>query len=166
MFAPVRFIGKTFFSFGGMLGKLKMAVMAVVGIAVGMFLILVVLINGLLSICRAESTSADNILIAFWIKADCTIICTYKLFFTIMGAKFRSGDRGGSREGSGTWHTVEYARRYKRLVACYLERNGGFSKGNEMLVQSNKAYALKDNEGMEYIPELSDSRWEQQCLPI
>ena len=82
-----------------MLGKLKMAVMAVVGIAVGMFLILVVLINGLLSICRAESTSADNILIAFWIKADCTIICIYKLFFTIMGAKFRSGDRGGVQGG-------------------------------------------------------------------
>lgn len=71
-----------------------------------------------------------------------------------------------SREGSGTWHTVEYARRYQRLVACYLEKNGNFSKGNEMLVQSNKAYALKDNEGMEYILELSDSRWEQQCLPV
>lgn len=71
-----------------------------------------------------------------------------------------------SREGSGTWHTVDYARRYRRPVACYVEKNGGFSKGNEMLVQSNRAYALRDNEGMEYILELSDSRWEQQCLPV
>lgn len=71
-----------------------------------------------------------------------------------------------SQAGSGTWHTVEYARRFQRPVACYMEKNGDFSKGNEMLVQSNKAYALRDNEGIEYILELSNNRWEQQCLPI
>ncbi|MCM1090283.1 MAG: DNA-protecting protein DprA [Butyrivibrio sp.] len=71
-----------------------------------------------------------------------------------------------SKEGSGTWHTVEFARRYRIPVACYVEKNGIFSRGNEMLVQSNKAYALRDNEGMEYILELSDGRWEQQSLPI
>lgn len=71
-----------------------------------------------------------------------------------------------SREGSGTWHTVEFAKRYQRPVACYMEKNGVISKGNEMLVQKNMAYALKDKEGMEYILELSNSRWEQQCLPL
>ena len=38
--------------------------------------------------------------------------------------------------------------------------------GNEMLVQSNKAYASRDNEGMEHVLELPDTRWEQQCLLI
>lgn len=71
-----------------------------------------------------------------------------------------------SQEGSGTWHTVEYARRYKTPVACYVEKEGVLSSGNEILVQSNKAYALRDNEGMEYILELSGSRWEQQSLSI
>lgn len=71
-----------------------------------------------------------------------------------------------SQEKSGTWHTVEYARRLKRPVACYMEKEGASSVGNEMLVRSNKAYALRDNEGMEYVLELSDNRWEQQCLPI
>ncbi len=33
-----------------------------------------------------------------------------------------------SREGSGTWHTVEYAKRYQRPVACYMEKNGGFRR--------------------------------------
>ncbi len=71
-----------------------------------------------------------------------------------------------SQEKSGTWHTVEYARRLKRPVACYMEKEGVSSVGNEMLVRSNKAYALRDNEGMEYVLELLDNRWEQQCLPI
>lgn len=63
VFAPVRFIGKTFFSFGGMFGKLKMAVMAVAGVAVGMFLVLIVLINGMLSICRTESETAMTVIL-------------------------------------------------------------------------------------------------------
>lgn len=69
-----------------------------------------------------------------------------------------------SQEGSGTWHTVEYARRYNKPVACYMEKGGGSSVGNELLVRSNRAYALRDNEGMEYILELSGKRWEQQCF--
>lgn len=71
-----------------------------------------------------------------------------------------------SQEGSGTWHTVEYARRFMTPVACYLEKEGASSEGNEMLVQSKKAYALRDNEGMEFILELSGNRCEQQSLPI
>lgn len=71
-----------------------------------------------------------------------------------------------SQEGSGTWHTVEYARRLKTPVACYMEKDGTSSEGNEMLVQSKKAYALRDNEGMDFILELSGSRCEQQSLPI
>lgn len=71
-----------------------------------------------------------------------------------------------SQEGSGTWHTVEYAGRFRTPVACYMEKKGASSKGNEMLVQSKKAYALSDNEGMEFILELSGHQCEQQCLPI
>lgn len=71
-----------------------------------------------------------------------------------------------SREGSGTWHTVEYARRYQKMVACYLEKDGAANEGNEILVRKNKAYALRDNEGMDYILELSQNRCEQMTLPI
>lgn len=71
-----------------------------------------------------------------------------------------------SQKGSGTWHTVEYAKRFKIPVACYMEKDGTSSEGNELLVQSKKAYALKDNVGMDFILELSGNRFEQQCLPI
>lgn len=62
--------------------------------------------------------------------------------------------------------TVDYARRFKIPVACYIEKEGVSSMGNEMLVQHKIAYALKDNEGMEYILELSGNRFEQQRLLV
>lgn len=71
-----------------------------------------------------------------------------------------------SQKGSGTWHTVEYARRFKTPVACYMEKERASSEGNEILVQSKKAYALRDNEGMDFLLELSENRCEQQRLPI
>ena len=71
-----------------------------------------------------------------------------------------------SKQGSGTWHTVEYARRYQRLVACYMEKDGRPSEGNEILVQHNKAYAMSDSAGMDYILELSQNRFEQMELPL
>lgn len=71
-----------------------------------------------------------------------------------------------SKQGSGTWHTVEYARRYQRLVACYMEKDGRPSEGNEILVQHKKAYALSDSAGMDYILELSQNRFEQMELPL
>lgn len=71
-----------------------------------------------------------------------------------------------SKQGSGTWHTVEYARRYQRLVACYMEKDGRASEGNEILVQHNKAYAMSDSAGMDYILELSQNRFEQMELPL
>jgi len=71
-----------------------------------------------------------------------------------------------SREGGGTWHTVEYARRYRKLVACYIGKDRAANAGNEKLVEGRKAYALTDNAGMDYILDLSKSRCEQMTLPI
>lgn len=71
-----------------------------------------------------------------------------------------------SRQGSGTWHTVEYARRYQKMVACYIGKNTKEDDGNGILVRNNKAYALKDNAGMDYILEMSQNRYEQMTLPI
>ena len=71
-----------------------------------------------------------------------------------------------SRQGSGTWHTVEYARRYQKMVACYIGKNTKEDDGNGILVRDNKAYALKDNAGMDYILEMSQNRYEQMALPV
>ncbi len=71
-----------------------------------------------------------------------------------------------SRQGSGTWHTVEYARRYQKMVACYIGKNTNANDGNGILVRDNKAYALKDNAGMDYILEMSQNRYEQMSLPV
>lgn len=71
-----------------------------------------------------------------------------------------------SRQGSGTWHTVEYARRYQKMVACYIGKNTKEDDGNGILVRDNKAYALKDNAGMDYILEMSQNRYEQMSLPV
>lgn len=71
-----------------------------------------------------------------------------------------------SRQGSGTWHTVEYARRYQKMVACYLGKDAKEDDGNEILVRENKAYALRDNAGMDYIIEMSHNRYEQMSLPV
>lgn len=71
-----------------------------------------------------------------------------------------------SRQGSGTWHTVEYARRYQKMVACYIGKNTKEDDGNGILVRDNKAYALKDNAGMDYILEMSQNRYEQMALSI
>jgi len=71
-----------------------------------------------------------------------------------------------SRQGSGTWHTVEYARRYQKMVACYIGKNTKADDGNEILVRDNKAYALKDNAGMDYILEVSQNRYEQMTLSV
>lgn len=71
-----------------------------------------------------------------------------------------------SRQGSGTWHTVEYARRYQKMVACYIGKNTKEDDGNEILVRDNKAYALKDNAGMDYILEVSQNRYEQMTLSV
>lgn len=71
-----------------------------------------------------------------------------------------------SRQGSGTWHTVEYARRYQKMVACYIGKNTKEDDGNGILVRDNKAYALKDNAGMDYILEMSQNRYEQMTLPV
>lgn len=71
-----------------------------------------------------------------------------------------------SRQGSGTWHTVEYARRYQKMVACYIGKNTKADDGNEILVRDNKAYALKDNAGMDYILEASQNRYEQMTLSV
>ncbi len=71
-----------------------------------------------------------------------------------------------SRQGSGTWHTVECARRYQKMVACYIGKNTKEDDGNGILVRDNKAYALKDNAGMDYILEMSQNRYEQMALPV
>lgn len=71
-----------------------------------------------------------------------------------------------SRQGSGTWHTVEYARRYQKMVACYIGKNTKEDDGNGILVRDNKAYALKDNAGMDYILEMSQNRYEQMSLLV
>ncbi len=71
-----------------------------------------------------------------------------------------------SRQGSGTWHTVEYAKRYQKMVACYIGKNTKADDGNEILVRDNKAYALKDNAGMDYILEASQNRYEQMTLSV
>lgn len=71
-----------------------------------------------------------------------------------------------SRQGSGTWHTVEYARRYQKMVACYIGKNTKADDGNGILVRDNKAYALKDNAGMDYILEASQNSYEQMSLPV
>lgn len=71
-----------------------------------------------------------------------------------------------SQQGSGTWHTVEYARRYQKMVACYIGKNTKEDDGNGILVRDNKAYALRDNAGMDYILEMTQNRYEQMSLPI
>lgn len=71
-----------------------------------------------------------------------------------------------SRQGSGTWHTVEYARRYQKMVACYIGKDTKADDGNGILVRDNKAYALKDNAGMDYILKMSQNRYEQMSLPV
>lgn len=71
-----------------------------------------------------------------------------------------------SHAGGGTWHTVEYARRYQRLVACYIGKDEEPDSGNEILVRKNKAYALRDNDGIDYLLELSQRHCEQMKLPF
>lgn len=69
-----------------------------------------------------------------------------------------------SHAGGGTWHTVEYARKYQKLVACYIDKNEMPDSGNEILVKKNKAYALRNNEGIDFLLELSQGRFEQMEL--
>lgn len=71
-----------------------------------------------------------------------------------------------SRQGSGTWHTVEYARRYRKMVACYIGKGTKADDGNGILVRDKKAYALTDNAGMDYILGMSQGRYDQMSLPV
>lgn len=52
------------------------------------------------------------------------------------------------------------------MVACYIGKNTKADDGNGILVRDNKAYALKDNAGMDYILELSQNRYEQMTLSV
>lgn len=71
-----------------------------------------------------------------------------------------------SRQGSGTWHTVEFARRYRKMVACYIGKGTKADDGNGILVRDKKAYALTDNAGMDYILGMSQGRYDQMSLPV
>lgn len=71
-----------------------------------------------------------------------------------------------SRQGSGMWNTVEYARKYQKMVVCYIENNTKADDGNGILVRNNKAYALKDNASIDYILGMSQNSYEQMSLPV
>ena len=71
-----------------------------------------------------------------------------------------------SRQGSGTWHTVRYAKKYGKIVACCVGKETKADDGNGILVRDKKAYALKDDAGLDYILEMSQNRYEQMTLPI
>lgn len=61
VFGPLRLVGRLIHSFRGAMGKLKMAVMAVAGIVIAAFVIFVVLLNAMLSVCRTESETAMSV---------------------------------------------------------------------------------------------------------
>lgn len=69
-----------------------------------------------------------------------------------------------SRPMSGTWHTVEYARKYRKVVACYIDQYTEQESGNSILVKDRKAYALRDNAGMDYILDVSQNNYQQMSL--
>lgn len=72
VFGPLRLVGRVVYSFREAMGKLKMAEMVVAGIVIAAFVIFVVLINAMLSICRAETETAMSVIMTeddFYIAA-------------------------------------------------------------------------------------------------
>lgn len=61
---------------------------------------------------------------------------------------------------------MEYARKYQKMVVCYIENNTKADDGNGILVRNNKAYALKDNASIDYILGMSQNSYEQMSLPV
>lgn len=77
MFGPLRLVGRVVYSFRETMGKLKMAEMAVAGIVIAAFVIFVVLINAMLSICRAETETAMSVIMTeddFYISAVTAVL--------------------------------------------------------------------------------------------
>lgn len=66
-------------------------------------------------------------------------------------------------EKSGTMHTVEYARRQKRRMACYYHEFLKYSTGNTKIENSYQAEVIKTNDDLEhYLEELaSDEEYTQ-----
>lgn len=61
--SPVRFVGKAVSKAGGFFGKMRLALMACAGIIVAVFLMIIVLVNAILSICKTEASAAVSVIL-------------------------------------------------------------------------------------------------------
>lgn len=61
--SPVSFVGKVFHGAGTFLGKVKLVLLAGVGIAIGVFLIIVVLTNAVLTIFQSEAKAVVSVIL-------------------------------------------------------------------------------------------------------
>lgn len=64
VFSPLRLVGKIFGKIGSMINGINVGIMAVIGIAIAVFICVVVLTNSILSICETESTVALTAILA------------------------------------------------------------------------------------------------------
>lgn len=64
---------------------------------------------------------------------------------------------------SGTMHTINYAKRFNRYIACYKEKSGIFT-GNEQLIKSG-TQALTDDESLKIFEKnISTNGYHQTTL--